>query len=478
MDERIEQLRARQQELTDDSAQIIALADSEKRDLTDEESDRIEANNLEFRRVDRQISQRVAVIQQTMSMDESQGRRTEPGSLQNSQAQDDHDDGDEPSGPSRPDIGPRGIRASSNGGYPRVSGMRPAGMRSGSFQFRSFGELAQAVYRASIQGGRYDPRLDNAIHAAATTYGETSVGEQGGFLIAPDFSTEIAQKVTGEGTLLSRTDQMTAGGNTFTFPADETTPWQTTGGIQAHWEGEGQTITPSRPALEQKSVRLNKLTALVNVTEELLEDTSALDAYLRQKAPQKMNFKIDLAIIQGNGVGQPLGIMNSPALVTQGAEGSQTADTVVFENFRKMWGRLYAGCRQRAVWLMNQDVETALPALEFPSTAGTFPVFLPPGGLSGSPLATLMGRPIIPTEACNEIGDAGDVILADLSSYLTIRKAAGLRTDTSIHLYFDQDIMSFRFIFRVGGLPWWGAPITRRDGSNTLSCFVTLAERG
>ena len=142
-----------------------------------------------------------------------------------------------------------------------------------------------------------------------------------------------------------------------------------------------------------------------------------------------------------------------------------------------MWARFYAGSRPRAIWLANQDVETAFMAMQFPSTAGTFPVYLPPGGLSSSPYSQLLGRPVVVTEACETLGDLGDLILADMSAYMTIRKAAGIRTDTSIHLYFDQDITSFRFVFRVGGIPWWSGPIARRDGTNTLSAFVTLAER-
>jgi hypothetical protein len=33
-------------------------------------------------------------------------------------------------------------------------------------------------------------------------------------------------------------------------------------------------------------------------------------------------------------------------------------------------------------------------------------------------------------------------------------------------------------VLRMTGQPWWDLPITPRDGSNTLSPFVTLDERG
>lgn len=469
-DERIAQLRARQEELVEDSTAVMALADAEKRDLSPEEGESVDANTAELKKVIKQIEQREEVLSQASALDQTLGRQVDPTPIVSVASEDDELDLPVVAAEARPSVGPRGVRRTTA----TVVGAR---RRGGDWGFQSFGEQAQAVYRASISGGRFDPRLDNAIRAASTNHGETSVGEQGGFLIAPDFRTAITEKVAAEDTLLGRTDQMQASGNTFVFPADETTPWQTAGGVLAFWEGEGKAITGSQPSLEQKSVRLNKLTAMVAVTEELLEDAPALDAYLRRKAPEKMNFKLNLAIIQGTGVGQPLGVLNSPALVTIAKESAQVADTIMFENVRKMWASLYSGSRAGSVWLMNQDVETALPAMEFPSTAGTFPVYLPPGGLSGSPFSTLLGRPIIPTEACNQIGDAGDVILADLGAYMTVRKAAGIRVDTSMHLYFDQDIMAFRFVYRVGGLPWWSGPVVRREGANALSCFVTLAER-
>jgi HK97 family phage major capsid protein len=287
-------------------------------------------------------------------------------------------------------------------------------------------------------------------------------------------------KVLGEDSLIGRTDQLTSGSNTFTIPTDETTPWQSSGGIQAFWENEGVAITQSKPNLETVSIRLNKLTALVPVTSELLEDASGLDSYLRKKAPEKMDYKITDAIIDGTGGGQPLGILQSASLVSVAKETSQVADTIVFANINKMWSRMAARWRQNAVWLINQDVEPQLNAL---NTGGVgtdhafVPVFLPPGGLSQAPFGTLMGRPIIPTEACKTLGDKGDIILCDLNQYMTVRRTAGIRAETSVHLWFDQDMTAFRFILRVAGQPWWKSAITRANGTNTLSWAVSLDAR-
>jgi len=323
------------------------------------------------------------------------------------------------------------------------------------------------------------------LNFRAATYVNEGVGTEGGFLVPPDFRARLTELVMGEDSLLARTDQQTASGNTWTAPADEATPWGTSG-IQAYWDGEGDQLTASKPAFNQLSLRLNRLTALVKVSDEMLEDAPGLESYLMSKAPAVINFKVNHALINGTGAGQPLGILKAPCLVTVAKETSQANYTVRAKNIMDMWARLYAPYRAGAVWLINQDLEAALPFMGALVTTpdgttaagGAGLVYMPPGGLSGAQYGTILGRPVIPTEACSSIGVLGDVILAALPQYLTVTKAgASIRTDISMHLYFDYALMAFRFIFRLAGQPWLSAPIARASGSNTLSSFVTLAAR-
>ena len=208
-------------------------------------------------------------------------------------------------------------------------------------------------------------------------------------------------------------------------------------------------------------------------------------AYLNRKAPEVLTYKINEAIVQGTGAGQPLGILNSGGKVEVAKVGSQVADTVVGLNIINMWSRLYAPSRPNAVWLINQDVEPELLTLQKQGKLDTGAstadwgeaLYMPAGGLSGAPYGTLFGRPVIPTQACETLGDAGDVILADLGQYLAPVKGGGIRSSSSIHLWFDWDCVAYKFTFRMGGQPWLSAPISPRDGSTTLSPFVTLAVR-
>jgi HK97 family phage major capsid protein len=345
----------------------------------------------------------------------------------------------------------------------------------GTWDWQTFGEFAKAVRRHCQPGGATDPRL--TARMAPTNIGTGSVGADGGFAVPPDFRNEINELCMGERSLVGLCDQLTTSSSSLSLPKDATTPWQTSGGILAYWEGEGAQMTDSKPSLQREMVPVNSLTCLVPVTEDLMEDAPALDSYLRRKAPAKMAFKADLAIVQGTGVGQPQGILNSSALVTVAKESSQTADTINFANIAKMWCRLYASSRPTSVWLINQDCEYQLMKLEFTGTNSSTPAYLPANGLAASPYGTLLGRPVIPHQACETVGDLGDILLIDLKQYMWIQRTAGIKADVSMHLWFDYNILAYRFVWRAGGRPWWDATISPRDGSSTLSPFVALAER-
>lgn len=458
MDPQVEQYREQQEELIADSNTIIAAADAEKRDLTDEELAKIEANKVEFRRVGKQIEARLEFQAQQDAMAKPQGRVTDHDDLPGA-------DDDEPAPK------PQARKAEQPQAQPRERA-RVIGDRSrlsGSHGFRSFGEFVHHVKNAAVRGGELDGRLKAA---AASTYGNEGSGTDGGFAVPPDFRTQIMEKAFGEDSLISRTDMMNVSGNSLTFPTDMTTPWSASG-IQAYWEAEAAAITQSKPALQEVNLRLHKLAALVPVTEELLEDTAALGAYVGRKAAEKIDYKMSTAIAYGNGVGQPLGFMNSSALVTQAKVGSQSADTIVAGNITGMYGRMPMECRRTAVWLIHPDAEQQLPLM----TIGDQPVYMPPGGLTQAPYGTLLGRPVIPHNVCQTVGDLGDIMFVDLQSYVTAVKTGGIRAQTSIHLWFDQDLVAFKFTMRVAGQPWWSETTAAANGSFEMSPFVTLAAR-
>jgi len=345
--------------------------------------------------------------------------------------------------------------------------------------FRSFGEQLKAVYRASHPTERFvDPRL---VETRAATGMSEGVPTDGGFLVQKDFVTELLQKIHDTGILMGRTRTIPISGTSNglkinavneTSRADGSR-W---GGVRAYWVDEAAEKTASKPKLRQMELNLQKLIGLCYATDELLQDAAALGAFISMAFSEEFGFKVDEAIINGTGAGQPLGIMTGGGLVTVPKETGQPAATVVYKNIVKMWSRLWARSQQNAVWLVNQDVQPELYDMGITVGTGGSPAFMPPGGLSQSPYATLMGRPIIPIEQCQTLGTTGDIILCDLNEYLMINKG-GIQSDTSIHVRFVYDESVFRFVLRTDGQPIWNSALTPFKGTSTVSPYVVLATR-
>jgi len=359
-----------------------------------------------------------------------------------------------------------------NRGFVPPKGYRPYNT------FKSFGEFIKTglIDRA---WDTQEFRAKHRTHLKAIQGMSESVGADGGFTVIPEFSTEIYDRVYAND-LFNRTDNYTVAGNNMTFMANSETSRATGsrhGGLRGYRIGEGVTIPDSNPGFRQLTLKLKKYAVVVYLTEELLSDSGvALEQYVARKAAEEFNFMVGDDIINGNGAGAMQGILASPALVSVAKETGQAADTLVYENILKMWSRMYAPSRANAVWYINQDIEPQLFSLNQAIGTGGFPVYLPPGGLSGAPYATLMGRPVIATEFNATLGDQGDIILADLGQYVTISKG-GIAQAQSMHVEFLTDQTALRFIMRVDGQTWENSPITPYKGTATQSSFVTLDAR-
>lgn len=444
----IDDLNLKLVDLHGQAQDIQNAADAEGRELTDEESGAVDELMVNFKSVEKDISRRES-IDAANDRIASKGRKSEPSAAGVVVG------GDQ----SRPNAG--------------LSSMVSKALK-GKNGFNSFGEFAMSVRAGAGNGAILDPRL---LKNAPTTYSSEGVGADGGFEIPPDFRTEIMSTITAESSLLGMTDQLTSGSNTLILPRDDVSQHDSTNGVQAYWEGEAGQIDQSKINLDQNIIRLNKLTSLVPVTEELVADGSAIDSYLRRKVPEKFDFKINDALLNGTGAGMPMGINKSGALVTVAKESGQVAATIVFENIVNMWSRMSAADRKNAVWLINQDIEPQLMTMSFEGTSSSVPAYMPAGGLSGQPYGTLMGRPVMPLESCQALGTAGDILLVNMKQYLTAMKTGGMRTDVSMHLWFDYDVMAYRFILRMAGETWRKTPITALYGGTTRSPFVRLETR-
>lgn len=341
----------------------------------------------------------------------------------------------------------------------------------------AFGEFLQAVYKDSVPGHRQG--IDQRLYAA--TGASEGVPSDGGFLVRTDWSNEILRRANAMGAVQSRVRKIpiSAGSNGLKINAIAETSradgsrW---GGVQVYWTSEAAEKTPSKPEFRQMELSLKKLAGLFYATDELLADATALQSIAMEAFSEELNFKVEDAIFNGTGAGQMLGILASGSLITVTKQVGQAAATLNYQNVLDMWTRMHARSRTNAVWFVDQSVEPQLYTMSLAVGTGGSPVYMPAGGASSSPYATLFGRPVIPVEYCAALGTVGDICLFDMSQYLMIDKG-GVETASSIHVRFIYDETVWRFVYRADGQPIWNAALTPKSGAATQSPFIVLESR-
>lgn len=332
--------------------------------------------------------------------------------------------------------------------------------------FNSSGDFMMAIKNASK--GSVAPQLQNAAAFEKN-------GEDGGFLVPPDIADGILKKLDQKESLFSQTTQLKTSGNSMTVNVDESQPWNS--GVVAYWMAEGAPFTGSKPGFKQAEFKLKKLGALVVATDELLDDAPALEAYIKTAAPDAIMHKVNGAIINGNGVGKPNGIIGSGFTIQAAKESMQTADTVNAKNIINMYSRMFPIARAGAAWYMNAGVEPQLLGMKDDNDNY---IYLAPGSqMNQSPYGLLLGRPVYPMmSAMPALGDAGDILFANLSYYYTLTKTGGgVKSAQSIHVYFDTEKTAFRFSYRIDGRVPFQSPVTTEFGNYTMSGFVKLEDR-
>lgn len=335
--------------------------------------------------------------------------------------------------------------------------------------------------RAGLEGSstqKFQDRL--RAHFKAIQGMSETIGSDGGYAVMPELNTNIIDRVYSN-PLWGMTDNYTVSGNSMTFLANAETSranGSRHGGLRGYRISEGGTITSSKPKLREVSLKLIKFGVVVYLTQELIDDNSAaLEQYVSRKAGEEFEFMIGDGLVNGTGVGDIHGMLNAPCLVSVAKESGQLAATLETENILKMFSRFYGPNRSNMLWLHNQDIEPELFSMTIGVGTGGQVTYMPPGGVSQSPYATLMGRPMLPTEFNATLGTQGDIIAADPSQILSISKA-GIAQAVSTHVEFLSDQLALRFIIRLNAQPWENAPITPYKGTaNTQSNFVTLDTR-
>lgn len=443
---KLAELQARLKELKSKGLKIVGAAETDERDMNEDELAQLEAVEDEISEVQANIEKAERVADARRRMEAVTGG--EAASI------------DGQAGPAQG--GSRGRNA--------VHDLNPAT----TYGFKDLMEFAVAVREASGPGVGFDQRLK----MAAPTNFHTGGGDAGeGFSLPPQYRDEVFEVMEASDEFGPLVDEEQTSRRRVEMLANEETPWGSSG-VQANWRSEGSQMTASKLADESRSLALHEIYAFVLATGELLEDAPRMAGRLTRRAGQALSWKKNAAMVYGTGSGQPLGWFNSSALVTVAKESAQTADTIVAENVLKMYSRLAVVPGDTPRWITNRNCVPELATM----TIGDRPVWLPPAGLAGpADGGFLLGAPVIFSEHAKTVGDKGDLHLISGRGYYSVVRDAGPQMASSIHLYFDYNVEAFRWMTRFGGQPHLSAPIDAPSAgggsANSKSHFVSLAER-
>jgi HK97 family phage major capsid protein len=219
------------------------------------------------------------------------------------------------------------------------------------------------------------------------------------------------------------------------------------------------------------------------VSSELAEDAVAFDKQLSTAMSAALASGLDGAFISGTGAGQPLGILNSPALkvISKVTTPAQSTGTLFVINLASMLAGLTPGSYARSTWLVHPTVVPHLVNLQSTAVGQASADVI---GITTSNAVSwdgagnirIFGRPCIVSDSCAAFSSANDILLCDLSQYIIgMRRDAVMEVDRSV--YFASDEIGFRLTLRLDGMPAASAATKLRDGTLTVSPFVAMGAR-
>jgi HK97 family phage major capsid protein len=302
------------------------------------------------------------------------------------------------------------------------------------------------------------------------------VGSEGGFLLPEQFSENIIDSSIEEAIVLPRAMVygLKAGkGRTMKIPAFEDLNHSSAGvsGVTAQWTEEAGEKTKTDPKFRAISMKVHKLVCYTKSSDELVQESGIpLNDVIGGAFKKSVVFYSDYAYLQGTGAGQPLGVLNSPALITQAKESGQTASTINYDNVVNIFSQLSPGSFKNAVWVASISTLPQLMKLSIEV------------GLGGNHVRVLqedngkfylLGKEVLFTEKVPALGSAGCLGLYDFGAYGILLKE-GIRLESSIHEGFRDDQTSWRMVLNTDGQPTLSNTLTCLDGVTVVSPFVTL----
>ena len=232
------------------------------------------------------------------------------------------------------------------------------------------------------------------------------VDSDGGYLVPDTFEHTLIQALNEENVIRQLAHTFTTSSGAHAIPIAGSRS-------KATWVAEEQEIPETTDTFTQKTITAHKLTALIKISEELLNDSAFdLESYIASEFARKISDAEEEAFITGNGTGKPFGILHDK----EGAEVGITAaaaNAITTNELIDLYYSLRSPYRKRAVWIMNDATVNMIRKLK--DGNGQY-IWSP--GITTNDTDTILGRKVY-TTTCMPTAKTGakTVAFGDLDFY-------------------------------------------------------------
>ena len=272
---------------------------------------------------------------------------------------------------------------------------------------------------------------------------------EGGYLVPDEYESTLIEKLHDENIIRQYATVIKSSNGDKKIPV-------VAGYGEATWTDEEAAYTESDDSFGVITLGAHKLTSIIKVSEELLNDSVFdLEQYISKEFVRRMAAAEENAFINGTGTGRPTGILQTAETgKTTAAAAAITADEVI-----DLYHSLRSPYRKNAVFIANDSTVKAIRQLK--DSNGMY--LWQPGLKEGQP-DTLIGNRIISSAYMPEIGAGKKPILFGDISYYWIADRQGRTFQRLNELYAETGQVGFRTFQRVDG------KLTLAETVKTLAC--------
>ena len=262
---------------------------------------------------------------------------------------------------------------------------------------------------------------------------------QGGYVVAPEFSTRVLETISEQSPMRSVAGIMSIGTTEVVIP-------KLASNAQPGWVTETGPRPTSEPTFDQQTIKVHEQAVIVPVSLQLLEDSFLdLEKFLRDHIARQFAKSEGAAFVSGDGNGKPKGFLADAdkyqAVPVKANASDLTAALVA------LFYALPTEYARRGSWAMNRKTLAAIRGLKDANGA-----FIWQAGLTDGQPQTLLGRPIYEMVDMPDLA-AGTypVAFGDFQTGYQIVDRVAIQTMRDDFTGADNGIVKIRARRRVGG---------------------------